>query len=151
MKRAKQLILAMALVLVSAMGLQARTKYVSQNLNMRHGAGTEYSILTTIPRGAAVELIDDCDCDWVRVKYGNKCGWVASYYLRDSAPCVRQIAVPTSTVRYYNNVNGISVQSPTHYSTRPAGATARCRDGSYSFSLSRRGTCSHHGGVVEWY
>ncbi len=32
----------------------------------------------------------------------------------------------------------------------PAGATAQCRDGSYSFSASRRGTCSHHGGVAQW-
>ncbi|MGN6445408.1 GmrSD restriction endonuclease domain-containing protein [Amnibacterium sp.] len=32
----------------------------------------------------------------------------------------------------------------------PAGATARCRDGSYSFSAHRRGTCSHHGGVAVW-
>jgi hypothetical protein len=32
----------------------------------------------------------------------------------------------------------------------PSGASARCRDGSYSYSVSRRGTCSHHGGVSEW-
>lgn len=31
-----------------------------------------------------------------------------------------------------------------------AGATARCRDGTYSYSRSRRGTCSHHGGVAAW-
>ncbi|MGA2644526.1 MAG: DUF3761 domain-containing protein [Candidatus Sulfotelmatobacter sp.] len=30
------------------------------------------------------------------------------------------------------------------------GATAQCRDGSYSFSQSRRGTCSHHRGVAKW-
>lgn len=34
--------------------------------------------------------------------------------------------------------------------TVPAGATARCRDGTYSFSQSRSGTCSRHGGVAEW-
>ena len=34
--------------------------------------------------------------------------------------------------------------------TAPAGATAQCRDGSYSFSQHRRGTCSHHGGVAHW-
>ncbi|WP_289144502.1 DUF3761 domain-containing protein, partial [uncultured Bacteroides sp.] len=27
---------------------------------------------------------------------------------------------------------------------------ALCRDGTYSFSKSRRGTCSHHGGVAKW-
>jgi hypothetical protein len=32
----------------------------------------------------------------------------------------------------------------------PAGATARCEDGTYSFSEHRSGTCSHHGGVAEW-
>jgi hypothetical protein len=32
----------------------------------------------------------------------------------------------------------------------PIGASARCRDGTYSFSRHRRGTCSYHGGVEEW-
>jgi hypothetical protein len=31
-----------------------------------------------------------------------------------------------------------------------SGATARCRDGTYSFSKHRSGTCSHHGGVATW-
>ena len=30
-------------------------------------------------------------------------------------------------------------------------ATAKCKDNSYSFSLKRSGTCSHHGGVMIWY
>jgi hypothetical protein len=33
---------------------------------------------------------------------------------------------------------------------QPAGATAKCEDGTYSFSESRSGTCSHHGGVAVW-
>ncbi|HKB94327.1 MAG TPA: DUF3761 domain-containing protein [Gaiellaceae bacterium] len=32
----------------------------------------------------------------------------------------------------------------------PPGATARCTDGTYSFSQHRSGTCSHHGGVAQW-
>lgn len=32
----------------------------------------------------------------------------------------------------------------------PYGATAQCRDGTYSYSSHRRGTCSHHGGVARW-
>jgi len=31
-----------------------------------------------------------------------------------------------------------------------AKATARCRDGSLSYSAHRCGTCSHRGGVSEW-
>jgi len=32
----------------------------------------------------------------------------------------------------------------------PPGATAVCRDGTYSFSQHHSGTCSHHGGVAQW-
>lgn len=32
----------------------------------------------------------------------------------------------------------------------PAGATALCNDGTYSYSQHRSGTCSHHGGVAQW-
>lgn len=32
----------------------------------------------------------------------------------------------------------------------PSAATARCRDGTYSFSRHHSGTCSHHGGVATW-
>lgn len=34
--------------------------------------------------------------------------------------------------------------------TSPDGATAQCRDGTFSFSRNRRGTCSHHKGVARW-
>src|SRR6476646_3741613 len=32
----------------------------------------------------------------------------------------------------------------------PAGATALCNDGTYSFSQHHQGTCSHHGVVAQW-
>lgn len=35
-------------------------------------------------------------------------------------------------------------------SSAPAGATAICRDGTYSYSQHHSGTCSHHGGVQDW-
>lgn len=52
----------------------------------------------------------------------------------------------------YINKRGKRIHSPAHSKsgTRPYGATAQCGDGSYSFSQSRRGTCSHHGGVNQW-
>ena len=52
--------------------------------------------------------------------------------------------------RYYINKDGQRVQSPTYYDKAPAGATAQCRDGTYSFSQHHQGTCSHHGGVAKW-
>ncbi len=52
----------------------------------------------------------------------------------------------------YTNVNGTTVHSPAYSENGqvPNGATAECRDGTYSFSLNHRGTCSHHGGVSRW-
>ena len=48
-------------------------------------------------------------------------------------------------------MNGSKVESPGYSSNGvPAGATAVCGDGTYSFSMHRSGTCSHHGGVAEW-
>jgi Protein of unknown function (DUF3761) len=51
----------------------------------------------------------------------------------------------------YINSEGNTVCKPEESPTGPpAGATARCRDGTYSFSQHRSGTCSYHGGVAEW-
>jgi hypothetical protein len=60
-------------------------------------------------------------------------------------------ARPTAgSTHYYTNSEGNRVQSPTFYTAPPASATAQCRDGTYSFSQSKRGTCSYHGGVKRW-
>ena len=50
----------------------------------------------------------------------------------------------------YVDVDGHEVSSPVYAPQAPDGASAQCRDGTYSFSHHRRGTCSHHGGVAEW-
>jgi peptidoglycan hydrolase-like protein with peptidoglycan-binding domain len=51
----------------------------------------------------------------------------------------------------YTNVDSNPVESPAYSSNGiPAGASAECRDGTYSFSEHRSGTCSHHGGVEDW-
>lgn len=49
----------------------------------------------------------------------------------------------------YTNVDGNQVERPVQANSKPAGATAQCRDGSYSFSQHRQGTCSGHGGVAQ--
>lgn len=50
----------------------------------------------------------------------------------------------------YVNTYGNVVCSPYSSNSAPAGASAQCEDGTYSFSQSRRGTCSGHGGVSIW-
>jgi hypothetical protein len=55
-----------------------------------------------------------------------------------------------SNSNYYINTAGNQVHSPAYSNSVPVGASAQCRDGTYSFSQSRKGTCSHHGGVARW-
>ena len=52
----------------------------------------------------------------------------------------------------YVNKAGHVVHVPAHTvgGSAPDGATALCGDNTWSFSQSRRGTCSHHGGVARW-
>lgn len=141
----------------------AYVRYVTANLNMRYGPGTDYNVISVIPKGTSVLIDEDCDCKWVPVEYRGYIGYISTKYLSNSAPrkAVKKgkrfspyrnisYSLPKSSVRHYTNVDGYRVQSPTHYNSTPAGATALCRDGTYSFSRSRRGTCSHHGGVARW-
>ena len=44
----------------------------------------------------------------------------------------------------------VLVVLPAKASLPPAGSTARCSDGTYSFSQHHSGTCSYHGGVAAW-
>jgi hypothetical protein len=56
-----------------------------------------------------------------------------------------------SNDKHYTNSDGQTVHSPAYSNGGPpAGATALCQDGTYSFSQHRQGTCSHHGGVSKW-
>ncbi|WP_141964136.1 DUF3761 domain-containing protein [Actinoallomurus bryophytorum] len=38
-------------------------------------------------------------------------------------------------------------KAPAH----PAGATAVCRDGTFSYAAHHQGACSHHGGVLKFF
>ena len=52
----------------------------------------------------------------------------------------------------YVNHDGQTVHAPAHSRSGqiPEGASAQCRDGTYSFSRHHSGTCSRHGGVAAW-
>jgi hypothetical protein len=54
---------------------------------------------------------------------------------------------PLCRAGYYENVDGRCVERP---DANAKGATARCRDGTYSHSRHASGTCSGHHGVAVW-
>lgn len=150
--------LLLQLCLLSALNVVSGVRYTTANLHLRYGPSTKYQVVTVIPKGTPVTIDEDCNCKWIAVEYCGNIGYVSSKYLSGYHHVVKNsnryskalYSYPTSTVRHYTNTYGERVQSPTYYSSTPSGATAICRDGTYSFSRSRRGTCSHHGGVAQW-
>ncbi|WP_368043692.1 SH3 domain-containing protein [Shouchella clausii] len=52
-------------------------------LNLRSGAGTNHSIITTLAKGQKVELLKK-QGGWYQVKAGNRTGWVSADYLNVS-------------------------------------------------------------------
>lgn len=153
----KKLILFLTILLSTLAGM-AQTPFVTTaNLNMRTLPCTCAGITTTIPKGATIYVLNYEDDTWARVTYNGHTNYVSRKYItRKTISSTRYsnhnsgYASSTSSVKYYTNTYGERVQSPTYYQTAPSGATALCRDGTYSFSRSRRGTCSHHGGVAKW-
>jgi hypothetical protein len=70
--------------------------------------------------------------------------------LATAHPATHSAVAPACKKGYYRNVSGRCVHRPVHAAKAPAGATAKCVDGTWSFSQHARGTCSHHGGVARW-
>jgi large subunit ribosomal protein L22e/Meckel syndrome type 1 protein len=66
----------------------------------------------------------------------------------------KPVAVPRSTAAAPAKPTVAS--KPTSNATTPAddhnaaGATAQCKDGTYSHAKAHSGACSHHGGVAKW-
>jgi Protein of unknown function (DUF3761) len=44
-----------------------------------------------------------------------------------------------------------STAKPKQTASAPENATAKSKDGTYSYAKQHSGACSHHGGVAEWY
>lgn len=135
----------------------AQDAIVVSNANLRTEANIAAPKKTVIPKGAIVNIQDSAD-GWFVVNYKGLVGFVNAAYLKvkedvyADQKTTTTITQPTSngSVKYYTNKDGNQVQSPTKYDAAPEGATAVCRDGTYSFSKHRQGTCSHHGGVAKW-
>jgi hypothetical protein len=50
-----------------------------------------------------------------------------------------------------STVSAPTTTTPPKPASRPPGATAKCNDGTYSYSAHHSGSCSHHGGVAVFY
>ncbi len=117
---------------------------------LREGPALDSRVLVTIPPKTSVR-VTSCVDGWCSVEYQKLTGHVIQAFLRFPSVAASPSTQP-SVGRGYVNSRGEWVPSPTRTldGQPPDGASAQCRDSTYSFSRSRRGTCSHHGGVARW-
>jgi len=135
------------------------------NANVRDKPAKGAAVVVTVHKGDLLSLVSTTAIGpWYQIRDSKTAtvGWIHgnTITLLQAAETKPASATETErprttstpiTGRSYVNVDGIRVPSPVFSPTKPAGASARCRDGSYSFSQHRSGTCSHHGGVAEWF
>jgi len=117
---------------------------------MREKPSPTARAVAILAEGTRVRLYH-CSQGWCGVSVQRLAGYALEEYLT-TQPVQQVTTAPTQQGRGYINVDGEWVPSPTRTADGqpPLGASAKCRDGTFSFSKHRQGTCSHHGGVAEW-
>lgn len=68
----------------------------------------------------------------------------------NKAQCKASGSAQQATAKPVSMPKATTRATTTSSDTNPAGAIARCKDGTYSHAKSHRGACSHHGGVANW-
>ena len=144
-------LLAVSLGTTSALAQEAESSrdtlaYTTTIVTVRAKPLASASSLGRLDASVVVRLYS-CSEGWCSIASGRLAGYVLEEYLSSTPTAPPQRAGPG-----YRNSRGEWVPSPTRTpnTSPPPGASAQCRDGTYSFSRSRSGTCSHHGGVARW-
>ncbi|HEV8432069.1 MAG TPA: DUF3761 domain-containing protein [Thermoanaerobaculia bacterium] len=134
------------LLLFATSGLAAETRVTVSQARLHAAPRAGSRVIAIVPAG--VRLSVDCSKSWCSTSWNGAAAWVAK---RDVSAPNGDPGKQKTTGRGYINSDGKRIPSPQlSPSGPPAGATAQCNDGSYSFSRHRSGTCSHHGGVRQW-
>lgn len=150
----KKLISTIVLFIIT-INLWSQVSITKSNVNFRNSPNQTGEIISVIPKNTEITIIENID-DWSKISYNGQEGYISSKFIKTTSnkDLNKNIQSKNNStnqnVKYYTNSKGERVQSPTYYDSPPPGATALCRDGTYSFSKNRRGTCSHHGGVQKW-
>jgi uncharacterized protein YraI len=90
-------ICAAALVAAWAQIAQAVPTRVAANVNLRQGPGTNFGIVTTIPRGATVEVMN-CNGEWCNVLWQGLAGFAIARNLALASGAPVQVAAAPAPV-----------------------------------------------------
>ena len=74
----------------------ASTMYTTERLNLRKGAGTSYSVITTLDKGIAVTVHSSSN-GWSKVSVNGMTGYVSSSYLSSTKPSNSSSSTDSST------------------------------------------------------
>jgi len=124
--------------------------YTTATIRIRERPSPTSKALAIVAQGTRIRLYQ-CSEGWCGVSVQRIAGYALEEFLT-TRPVQQAVAPATPQGRGYVNSDGEWVPSPvrTPDGQPPAGASAKCRDGTFSFSRHRQGTCSHHGGVAQW-
>jgi uncharacterized protein YgiM (DUF1202 family) len=135
---------------------------IAENAELRKTANSKSEVVKSLQQGSSVEVIRQKGA-WFYVSAagggGESKGWMYGNTIRlDSGSSSSSSSEVTNSSPTYP-ANPVKKKTPVYKeaeqqqtrSINPSGATAKCRDGTLSYSKNRRGTCSHHGGVAVWY
>ena len=76
------------------------------SLNVRSGAGTSYSVITKLPKGTVVDVLESASNGWKKVKTSNgTTGWVSGSYLTTGVVEYPSTGNSTSQTSYKATVN----------------------------------------------
>ena len=98
--------------------LAKMTGRVFEDLNFRTGMGTSFRVITTIADGTTVEVLDNTDEEWAKIRYENQTGYVSKDYLVicfslgiEEEPAQNTPSAIVETVPPKNDVNHREVSS----------------------------------------
>ena len=76
------------------------------SLNVRSGAGTSYSVITKLPKGTVVDVLESASNGWKKIKTsGGTTGWVSGEYLTTGSAGNSSTDNSTSQTSYKATVN----------------------------------------------
>ena len=134
--------------------VQTGTVKVSNSLNVRSGAGTNYSVLGSLSNGAKVEIVGTSG-SWYKIKYGSGYGYVSKDYVTVSSSSNNSSSNSGSSNSGSSN-NTITTPSTSTTGTIKVNDTLNVRSGagtSYSVigSLKNGATIEIVETVNSWY
>jgi hypothetical protein len=113
--------------------------------------------VTSAEHDAIARVLTTCTTQTVPSESGTPPTDVHSAAITASAPSSQHAAAaappaPTSAPQPIATPTPTPAPTPTPtQEASPAGATAMCNDGTYSYAAHHQGACSHHGGVAVFY